>query len=70
MITLRDSPQAFLEFKLKPAAEVDESLFEGLKTSFLGQEINTPLGISSTAFHRMAHPDGEEATARAANAVM
>ncbi len=69
MVTLRETSEAYDEIKLKPAAEVDEEAFEGTKTTFLGQEINSPIGIASTAFHRMAHPDGEQATARAAQAV-
>ena len=67
MVSLRDGTAAFAELKLKPAAEVDEILFEGTETTFLGELIKTPISIASTAFHKMAHPDGEIATARAAN---
>ena len=67
MVSLRDGTAAFAELKLKPAAEVDETLFEGTDTTFLGEQIRTPISIASTAFHKMAHPDGEIATARAAN---
>ncbi|WP_371793412.1 alpha-hydroxy-acid oxidizing protein [Streptomyces sp. NBC_01471] len=36
--------------------------------SVLGREWPAPLFVSPTAFHRLAHPDGEAATARAAAA--
>ena len=70
MVSLREANKAFGEFRLKPAAEVDEEAFEGTQTTFIGQKIRTPICIASTAFHRMAHPDGEVATARAANSVL
>jgi isopentenyl diphosphate isomerase/L-lactate dehydrogenase-like FMN-dependent dehydrogenase len=37
-----------------------------LATSLLGCEIDAPIGFSPTAFHKLVHPDGEIATARAA----
>lgn len=37
-----------------------------LTTSLFGSEIAVPIGFSPTAFHRLVHPDGEVATARAA----
>lgn len=33
----------------------------------MGQQIQTPIAIASTAFHRMAYHEGEVATAKAAN---
>jgi 4-hydroxymandelate oxidase len=39
-----------------------------LATTVLGQEIQSPILIAPTAYHRMAHPDGELGTARAAAA--
>lgn len=36
-------------------------------TSLLGCGIDAPIGFSPTAFHRLVHPDGEVATAQAAN---
>lgn len=38
-------------------------------TTVLGQEISTPIMVAPMAFQRLAHPDGELATARAATAV-
>jgi 4-hydroxymandelate oxidase len=37
-------------------------------TTVLGEKVSMPLLVSPTAFQRMAHPDGEPATARAAAA--
>ena len=37
-----------------------------LKTTILGNEVSMPIGIAPTAMQRMAHPDGECATAIAA----
>lgn len=37
-----------------------------LKTRILGRTIEMPIGISPTAMQRMAHPDGECASAKAA----
>ena len=67
MISLKDSEAAFDRYKLKPKAQVDPDKFEGLGVEILGMKVPSPIWISSTAFHRMAHPDGEVATARAAN---
>ena len=30
-----------------------------ISTTILGEKISMPLGVSPTAFQRMAHPDGE-----------
>lgn len=35
-----------------------------LRTNVLGNEVSMPLGLSPTAMQRMAHPDGELASAR------
>ena len=37
-----------------------------LRTDLFGTELSMPVLIAPTAFHRLAHPDGEVATARAA----
>ena len=37
-----------------------------LTTSALGCDLRHPIGIAPTAFHKIAHPDGEVATARGA----
>ena len=35
-------------------------------TKILGQSLSSPILISPTAMHKLAHPDGEKATAAAA----
>jgi 4-hydroxymandelate oxidase len=37
-----------------------------MRTRLLGEEIASPLLVAPTAYHRLAHPEGELATARAA----
>jgi (S)-2-hydroxy-acid oxidase len=66
-ISLDDSTRRYDAIKLKPKAEVDPDFFEGLETEIMGSKVPSPLCISSTAFHKMAHPDGELGSARAAN---
>ncbi|XP_042310370.1 hydroxyacid oxidase 2 isoform X2 [Sceloporus undulatus] len=39
------------------------------KTTILGSEISFPVGIAPTGFHKMTCPDGEQSTARAAEAM-
>ena len=42
---------------------VDVSLID-MSVRLLGDTIDIPIGISPTAMHCLAHPDGEKATAR------
>lgn len=35
-----------------------------LQVTVQGQEIPAPIGVAPTAFHLLAHPEGEKATAR------
>lgn len=51
---------------LRPLTMKDVSRV-GLSTSILGVPLPVPIGISPTALHRLVHPDGEVATAMAAN---
>jgi 4-hydroxymandelate oxidase len=39
-----------------------------LQSTILGSNVSLPVLIAPTAFHRLAHADGESATARAASA--
>ena len=66
-ITARANEAAFSRISLIPrvlrgAAERD------LAVTLLGQHVSMPVVIAPTAFHRLAHADGECATARAAHA--
>ncbi len=63
--TLRANRAAFDRVSLYPRVLVDVSESDP-GTTLLGAPLAAPLGIAPTAFHRLVHPDGEVATARAA----
>ncbi|HEY9611085.1 alpha-hydroxy acid oxidase [Allocoleopsis sp.] len=64
-ITLRDNRAAFERFKLRPRMLVDVSQRD-LSTQILGQSLQLPILIAPMAFQCLAHPEGEIATAKAA----
>ena len=66
-VTLRDNVAAFERRKLRPRVLVDVEAVS-TKTTVLGTEVALPILIAPLAMQRMAHPEGEEATARAAAA--
>jgi isopentenyl diphosphate isomerase/L-lactate dehydrogenase-like FMN-dependent dehydrogenase len=66
-VTLRDNLAAFERRKLRPRVLVDVSSVS-TATTVLGTQIALPILIAPLALQRMAHPDGELATARAAAA--
>jgi isopentenyl diphosphate isomerase/L-lactate dehydrogenase-like FMN-dependent dehydrogenase len=66
-VTLRDNVAAFERRKLRPRVLVDVGNVS-TRTTVLGTEIALPVLIAPLAMQRMAHTDGEEATARAAAA--
>jgi len=66
-VTLRDNLAAFERRKLRPRVLVDVSSVT-TATTVLGTDVSMPVLIAPLAFQRMAHPDGEAATARAAAA--
>jgi isopentenyl diphosphate isomerase/L-lactate dehydrogenase-like FMN-dependent dehydrogenase len=66
-VTLRDNVAAFERRKLRPRILVDVGEIS-TATTVLGTEIALPVVIAPVAMQRLAHPDGEEATARAAAA--
>lgn len=63
--TLRDNIEAFGRFKIRPKCLRDVSKRD-LSVTLLGEKVSFPIGISPTAMQKMAHPDGEIATAKAA----
>jgi isopentenyl diphosphate isomerase/L-lactate dehydrogenase-like FMN-dependent dehydrogenase len=66
-VTLTSSADAFNELKLKQSAEsVNEEI--DTRMSFFGKQISSPICAAATAFHRMAHPQGELMSAAAAEA--
>ncbi len=66
-ITLRENHSAYDRIKLYPRMLIDVSQRD-LTTTILNQKVSMPILIAPTAFHRLAHPEGEIATARAASA--
>ena len=67
LITLNENESAYDKFKIRPRVLRNVSNVD-MSSSIFGQRISMPLGISPTAMQRLAHPDGEEATSRAAAA--
>jgi isopentenyl diphosphate isomerase/L-lactate dehydrogenase-like FMN-dependent dehydrogenase len=65
--TLRENVEAYGRYRLRPRVLVDVTEVT-TSTTVLGTEVSMPLLVAPTALQRMAHPDGEVATARAAAA--
>jgi 4-hydroxymandelate oxidase len=66
-VTLRENRAAFDRVALAYRVLVDVS-HRDLTTSVLGQPVSMPILVAPTAFHRLATPEGEVATVRAAGA--
>jgi 4-hydroxymandelate oxidase len=66
-VTVHWNREAFRRIALRYRVLVDVSERD-TRTSVLGIPISSPVLLAPTALHRMAHPDGERATARAAAA--
>jgi 4-hydroxymandelate oxidase len=66
-VTMRENLAAFERRKLRPRMLVDVEQVS-TATTVLGTEIALPVVIAPLAMQRLAHPDGELATARAAAA--
>lgn len=64
-VTLKSNREAYEKFKIHYRILVDVQKRD-LSTTLFGQKIACPILIAPTAFHKLAHPDGELATARAA----
>lgn len=65
-ITLRENRQAYERIVIYPRMLRDVS-GRTLVGTALGQKIQMPIMIAPMAFHKLAHPDGELATIRAAS---
>src|SRR5690242_6905451 len=66
-VTLRDNLAAFERRKLRPRVLVDVRNVS-TETTVLGTTVGSPILVAPLAMQRLAHPDGELATARAAAA--
>ncbi|MGH2697600.1 MAG: alpha-hydroxy acid oxidase [Actinomycetota bacterium] len=71
-ITVRANLDAWQRYQLRPRVLLDVASVD-LSTTMLGTPVAMPVGFAPTAAHKLAHPDGELAAARAtsdANALM
>lgn len=64
-VTLETNRAAFRRISLAYRVLVDVAVRD-LSITLLGSRLAVPLVVAPTALHRLAHPDGESATARAA----
>lgn len=62
---LRDNQSAYDRYKIRPRVLRNVSNLD-TSTEIFGQKVTFPLGISPSAMHRLAHPEGEVATSRGA----
>jgi (S)-2-hydroxy-acid oxidase len=65
--TLQENREAFARILFRPRILIDVSKID-MATTVLGFKISMPIMIAPSAMQKMAHPDGEYATARAASA--
>ncbi|KAF7822528.1 (S)-2-hydroxy-acid oxidase GLO1 isoform X1 [Senna tora] len=65
--TLQENRNAFSRILFRPRILIDVSKID-MTTTVLGFKISMPIMIAPTAMQKMAHPEGEYATARAASA--
>nr|POF10939.1 peroxisomal (s)-2-hydroxy-acid oxidase glo4 [Quercus suber] len=65
--TLKENVEAFRRITFRPRILVDVSRIN-LSTTVLGYKISAPIMVAPSSRHKLAHPEGEIATARAAAA--
>ena len=66
-VTLRANRTAFERIRLRPRVLVDVSAGAlNMRTTVLDTPVSMPILVAPTALHRMAHPEGECATAQGA----
>jgi 4-hydroxymandelate oxidase len=66
--TLAENRAAFDRLRLRPRVLVDVTACD-TTTTLLGTLLAAPIGVAPMAYHRLAHPDGELASAEAAASV-
>jgi 4-hydroxymandelate oxidase len=66
-LTLRWNHEAYGRLRLRPRVLVDISKLD-TRLTLLGREHRLPLLLAPTAYHKLAHPEGEIATAKGAGA--
>ncbi|KAH8680637.1 (S)-2-hydroxy-acid oxidase [Xylariales sp. PMI_506] len=65
LVTLRDNQDAYNRYKIRPRILVNVDNID-ISGEIFGYKTALPLGFSPAAMHKLAHPDGELATSRAA----
>uniref|UniRef100_A0A0D3CK92 (S)-2-hydroxy-acid oxidase n=1 Tax=Brassica oleracea var. oleracea TaxID=109376 RepID=A0A0D3CK92_BRAOL len=65
--TLQENRNAFARILFRPRILIDVSKID-MTTTILGFKISMPIMVAPTAMQKMAHPEGEYATAKAASA--
>ncbi|CAN6229604.1 unnamed protein product [Urochloa humidicola] len=65
--TLKENREAFSRILFRSRVLIDVSRIN-MSTSVLGYNISMPIMVAPTALHKLAHPEGEVASARAAAA--
>ncbi|KAJ5447019.1 Aldolase-type TIM barrel [Penicillium cf. griseofulvum] len=65
LITLNENETAFDRYKIRPRILINVDKID-TGTEFLGSKVSLPFGFSPAASMKLAHPDGELATSRAA----
>ncbi len=63
--TMRRNREAFAAIRLNPRVLVGAGQIE-MRTELLGQKLAFPILLAPTAYHKLAHREGEKATARGA----
>lgn len=66
-VTMQANRAAFARFYLRPRVLVDVNTID-MRTTVLGTPVSMPILVAPTASHKLAHPDGECATARGTGA--
>lgn len=64
-VTLKDNCDAFRNYLLRPRFMSNDVTKRNLTCNILNTNVTFPIGVAPTAMQKMAHPDGEIATARA-----
>ncbi|OQV06879.1 hypothetical protein CLAIMM_11393 [Cladophialophora immunda] len=65
MSRLRDNEEAYNRYKIRPRVMMNVSNID-MTTTIWGRSVAFPFGFAPAAFHKLAHPDGEVGTSRAA----
>ena len=66
-LTLRWNRESYDRIRLRPRVLVDVSQLD-TKVTLFGREMPYPILLAPTAYHKLAHPEGEIATAKGAGA--